>query len=149
MQFFKAFVSTLLVAAPMAMAAPSESGLQLPNTPEVDALIAELVTLIGDAEVPEVEAAVEARDLEGRQGWTCAFLGGNKGCQVKVRLDPASLAFAVPKNSQLTCLSSIVLPPRPWWRLLQLQEVSPRSDSRILPRDTQILMKTSSVCYCH
>ena len=76
MQFFKAFISTLLIASPMAFAAPrpDESGV-VPS--EVDNIIAELVNLTDGADV-------EARNLEARQGMTCNFLGGNKGCQLKV-----------------------------------------------------------------
>ena len=81
MHFFKTFVSTLLIAAPMAMAAPSaDNSVGQSETPELDGAIKNLVELLGNGE----ESEVEARDLEARSGWTCAFLGGNKGCQIKV-----------------------------------------------------------------
>lgn len=81
MQFFKAFITTIFIAAPMALAAPrpEDSG-----PTDLDSLIAEIVNL---ADV-DVEVGVEARDLEARQGWTCNFLGGDKGCQVKVCRTP-------------------------------------------------------------
>ena len=81
MQLFT-FVSALLLAAPMAMAAPSaETNVGQAETPKIDSLIKELVELV---EEQEAESAIEARELQARQGWTCAFLGGDKGCQVKV-----------------------------------------------------------------
>lgn len=80
MHFFKTFVSTLLIAAPMAMAAPSaDNSVGQSDTPEIDSAVKHLVGLLG-----EDESDVEARDLEARAGGTCAFLGGNKGCYVKV-----------------------------------------------------------------
>lgn len=82
MQFFKTFVSTLLIAAPMAMAAPSaDNSVGQSETPELDSAIKNLVSLLGEG---EEESEVEARDIEARSGWTCAFLGGDKGCQIKV-----------------------------------------------------------------
>ena len=85
MQFTKAIISFLLAAAPMgAMAAPSaDDGLQARNPfgDDIDSLIAELVGL-SESDAP---ATLKARgELEARAGWTCSFLAGNKGCQVKV-----------------------------------------------------------------
>lgn len=88
MHFFKTFVSTLLIAAPMAMAAPSaDNSVGQSETPELDSAIKQLVDLVGAQD----DAEVEARDLEARSGWTCAFLGGNKGCQIKVCRPPTCL----------------------------------------------------------
>jgi len=79
MQFFKAVVSTLFIAAPMlAMAAPATDSDLATRTPDdIDNLIAQLIGL------GEGDAGIEARDLEARAGWTCSWLAGNKGCQVK------------------------------------------------------------------
>ena len=77
MHFFKAFVSTLLIASPMVLASPRPEDA---GPEEIDTIIAGLVDLIGvDADV-----SLEARALEERSGWTCSWLGGNKGCQIKV-----------------------------------------------------------------
>lgn len=89
MHFFKTFVSTLLIAAPMAMAAPSaDNSVGQSDTPELDNAVKHLAELIS-----ENDADLEARDLEARSGWTCAFLGGNKGCQIKVYRPPTRLSL--------------------------------------------------------
>lgn len=86
MHFFKAVVSSAIIALPMAaMAAPaadSVASVDVNAPSEIDSLIAQLVGLVEAQQTP----AVEARDveLEARAGFTCAFLGGNAGCQVKV-----------------------------------------------------------------
>ncbi|SPO01752.1 uncharacterized protein DNG_04425 [Cephalotrichum gorgonifer] len=93
MQFFKAFVSTLLIASPMVLAAPRPEE----TAPEaIDALIAELVGLV-DIDI-DVEAGLSARELQARQGWTCNFLGGNKGCQVKCFLKGKGGGYCNSKN---------------------------------------------------
>lgn len=94
MQFLKAFISTILIAAPMALAAPRPDD-SAPT--DLDNLISDLVN---HADV-NVEVGLENRDLETRGGWTCAFLGGNKGCQVKVQR-PWAVPFQ--KNEVLTDL---------------------------------------------
>ncbi|KEZ46948.1 hypothetical protein SAPIO_CDS0301 [Scedosporium apiospermum] len=67
------------------------------NSPsEIDSLIAQLVALVETEQTP----AAEARDveLEARAGFTCAFLGGNAGCQVKCFLLKGTGGYCNSKN---------------------------------------------------
>ncbi|CAI4214119.1 unnamed protein product [Parascedosporium putredinis] len=85
MQFSKAILSAALIAFPMtAMAAPaadSVSAVEARAPSDIDALVAELVALTDSNEPADIEA--RSLELEARGGWTCSFLAGNKGCQVK------------------------------------------------------------------
>ena len=87
MHFFKAIISSALIALPMAaMAAPatdSVSNIDARSPTDIDALVAELVSLSESEDPSDIEA--RSLDLEARAGWTCSFLSGNKGCQIKVR----------------------------------------------------------------
>jgi len=91
MQFFKAVLSTILIAAPMcAMAAPAEANsIDARGPSDVDTLISQLLNLVD----VDTEVGLETRDLEARAGWTCSWLAGNKGCQIKViRFIPGLIA---------------------------------------------------------